>query len=499
MSNQIKHLHPSRRTAGATYHWKPSATLRRAGWTNLRLGMDWDAAIDKARARNREVEAWRNGNRVSEVKAAPRRARWRDLVARYKASDAWQTLRPKSQAEYDSRIRLLTIWAEDGELYLDLLDRQMVIDLRKTLVQDPRKARTAAAILRVLNILLEVRRRRGYGRGQCRRQAEDPDAAEAHPPPAPRSARPLLDSADALGFPHVRLGIVLGFYSMQREGDLLAATGFQIRPVEDLSGDARRALAGPDGQGDRPLAAAGEDGAWVGVALAPPARRGRGGDRRQARRRRTCTSLILYRARGPAVPRMALPARFPGRREPRHRAARRSARITRRPRSIGRSGQGARRHPVPRSSPLRHVLAARAGRAGAADRLDQRPLDRGDAEDPRYLHAARHARRGRRHGHRRRPPGGARRGSPPGTPTRAWFTAGHTARARPRGAAGRDANGSAQIRPASIRTPSQVRCHAPVRPITASPAKAAQRRSVTRKRRQKPTCDHVRQRQAGRI
>lgn len=307
MSNQIPFLHPSRRSPGAVYHWKPSPRLRRAGWTNVRLGEDWDAALDKARARNREVAAWEQGNAGrAETGRAPRRLRWRDLVRRYRESDRYPE-NGKSRANYDSYIALLDAWALDGELLLSDLDRPMIIDLRDALVKDKREYRTAA-LLRVLSVLLRF----GADKGVLPLGIGDRLDIPSPPKRTRRIRRDhlplLLEAADALGFAHVRLGIVLGFYSMQREGDLLSATGFQIRPVEDVSSDARRALAGADGKVSGLWLQQEKTGSWVAVSLAPEARAevegaiAAGRARARAEGEVACTNLILYRNEDRACP-----------------------------------------------------------------------------------------------------------------------------------------------------------------------------------------------------
>jgi hypothetical protein len=247
-TNQIPYLAPSRRTPGATYHWKPSPRLRRLGWTNLRLGEDWDAACLRAMSHNKDVEQWLAANAAGVApNKPPKILRWRDLVADYKASDAWADLKPRSKREYDSRLRILDHWALGGMLRLSDLDRPMIIGFRNTLARDPRRPRTAA-ILRVLSIVVG----HGVNRGWL---ALGLAARMNIPTPAKRRHRIvvdqlpwLLDAADALGLPHVRLGCVLGFFTMQREGDLLATTAFRFREVDDISGEARRALAGADGK-----------------------------------------------------------------------------------------------------------------------------------------------------------------------------------------------------------------------------------------------------------
>jgi hypothetical protein len=257
-TNQIPYLSPSRRTPGATYHWKPSPKLRRFGFGNLRLGDDWDAACVGAVTRNNEVDRWLadNADKAPAARSAPKIMRWRDLVAAYRQSDGkrgkrcgYRALKPKSRAEYDSRIDFLNRWALDGDLRLSDLDRHMIIDLRDNLIQNC-SAYKAAAVLRVLSLLCAFAADRGWlPLGLA--------AKLGIPEPPKRSHRILigqlpllLEAAEKLDLPHMRLGVVLGFFTMQREGDLLATTSFRFRPItgDDISGDARRALAGPDGR-----------------------------------------------------------------------------------------------------------------------------------------------------------------------------------------------------------------------------------------------------------
>lgn len=271
-TNQIPFLTPSRRTPGATYHWKPSPRLRRLGWQNLKLGTEWSAATSAAIAQNDVLDRWLAEHAAG---AAPRKPpkilRWRDLVDAYRSSDAFLGLKPKSRREYDSRIRTLDHWALDGQLRLVDLDRPLIVDLRDTLVKDPRKHRTAA-ILRVLSVLC------GHGTNKGWLPLGLASSIDIPNPPRRRHRLTveqlpwLLDAADRLGLPHMRLGCVLGFFTMQREGDLLATTSFRFREVDDISSEAQRALAGPDGRVLGLFLEQQKTGAAVGVPLVPRAR-----------------------------------------------------------------------------------------------------------------------------------------------------------------------------------------------------------------------------------
>jgi hypothetical protein len=275
-TNQIPYLSPSRRTPGATYHWKPSPRLRRLGWHNLELGKDWNVAVSGAIAQNETLDRWleQHGDAAGVRRPpVPTILRWRDLVAAYQDSDAWLNLKPRSRREYETWLPLLGHWALDGTLRLADLDRPLVVDLRDKLVRDPRKHRTAA-ILRVLRIICNFGANKGWlplGLASAINIPEPPKRRHrilvGHLPS-------LLDAAEALGLPHIRLGCVLGFFTMQREGDLLATTAFRFRPVggDDISGEARRALAGPDGRVLGLFLEQEKTAALVGIPLLPRAR-----------------------------------------------------------------------------------------------------------------------------------------------------------------------------------------------------------------------------------
>ncbi|WP_414902496.1 hypothetical protein ACMT1E_04500 [Sphingomonas flavalba] len=268
--NQIPYLSSQLLADGrVVWHWKPSPRLRKLGWKNLALGDDADKAMIQALTRNRELAAWEAGAQRAAT-AAPQRLRFHQLVDTYKRSPSFTDLKPSSQAEYSSRLRSLEIWAEDGQTIVRDIDRQMVLDLRRTLLTGSKYR--AAALLRVLSLLLQF--------------AEDDGLIAANParhiriPTAPkRTKRVLVEdlphlhaAAAALAHHHIDIGLTLGFYTVQRESDLLATTAFRLRALDDISDQARAALAGPDGQVTAIQLQQGKTDAWVGIPLAPAAR-----------------------------------------------------------------------------------------------------------------------------------------------------------------------------------------------------------------------------------
>ncbi|GGO94912.1 hypothetical protein [Stakelama pacifica] len=253
---QIPRLFEQRLADGTTvFHWKPSKTLRDSGsFTNRKLGTDEALAVAEAMALNRQVAEWKSGTTIS-APAMPRIVRFAELVTRYRDSKAFADLAPSTQREYSSRLEFLSGWAMDGTLPVRDIDRDLVLDLRNGVYEND-SAYTAAAKLRVLRLLLSWAIKANMIRGiDGRIIKENPAASIDIKQPRPRKKRIvhddlpwLLASAEKLGYHHTAIGCVLGFYTTQREGDLLATTRFAMRPIRDLTAEARGALAGPDGR-----------------------------------------------------------------------------------------------------------------------------------------------------------------------------------------------------------------------------------------------------------
>jgi hypothetical protein len=246
---QIPYLDGSRRTKdGRTiYDWNPSPRLRRLGHKRVIIGpVDLATACKQAIALNEALEKGAGG-----IAAAPARRDLpltvAELVRDFKASQDWQELAPGTQGEYASKLRFILSWTNEGAVAVRAISADMVQDLRDALVKDGRKPRTAA-ILRVLRILLNYARRR-------RVIAENPAAHDLRIPEPPTRTRILsheimldiVGTAERAGLHDLALAIELGFWSLQRQADLLALSPLNWRAIEDIDPRDRAALAGPDG------------------------------------------------------------------------------------------------------------------------------------------------------------------------------------------------------------------------------------------------------------
>ncbi len=97
MTRQIPFLHwQTLKDGSQVAHWKPSPTLRKAGFQNHKLGTRGSprdreatkAATRAAEALNDQVAEWRAGKAAARSPApAPRKWRFVDLADAYRASD----------------------------------------------------------------------------------------------------------------------------------------------------------------------------------------------------------------------------------------------------------------------------------------------------------------------------------------------------------------------------------------------------------------------------
>jgi hypothetical protein len=234
------------------YRWIPPRRAR-AAFASAKLGTDHAAAQTAAIELNRRLTAWEVDAKLPDTASvAPGRRIhcWDDLAHDFRtainARLAAGTMSPKTHREYLTQMKWLSKWALDGTLPVRNITADLCQDLRDTLVLRA-SPWVAAARLRMLRQLL------GHAVKPLRMMASNPMDGVPIPTPPARTKRIAIEAMESLaahadGIDHANLatGILLGFFTTQREGDLLAATRISWRAIEDVASFDRIALA-PDG------------------------------------------------------------------------------------------------------------------------------------------------------------------------------------------------------------------------------------------------------------
>lgn len=289
MANQIPYLASHRMKDGrCSWHWKPSPRLRREGWKNSALGITVGKRptreiVDAALAITAQVEAWEQERSLATSPvAAPRAWQFTDLVTAYRASPEF-ALKPKGQPdapgiaastrrEYEVRLRQLEFIFEDGRLRIADIDRDLVQEIRKSLVTPAEDGTRpslfkAASTLRVLRLLMR------WAKNERLIDHDPTDGVEIPTPPA-RAAKldwraiadaAAADGADAVGSRALRIG----FWSMQRREDLCQLNRFQWRELHGVDPRDRPVLVNERGQVMGFRLQQGKTGRWVDCPMPP--------------------------------------------------------------------------------------------------------------------------------------------------------------------------------------------------------------------------------------
>jgi hypothetical protein len=277
---QIQFLTPAQLADGTVvWHWKPSPRLRAVGFKNQRLGTGGapkkpprdiaTAAIDL----NEQVAAW-EANQATAANDAPARplprvVRFGELRRRYVASDAYTGLRPKTQREYKSRLNALEHWALGGDLPVRDIDTAMVRDLRNELVRG--SLHRAAAMMRVLHLLLSW----AEDEAIIPRNSNPASRADMPTPPARRvtmlheARTAIAEAASELGMAWLPLAIDLGFWIVQRQGDIRHFNRFAWRELHDVEPRDRAVLANAQGRVLGFRLCQQKTGTWVDAPVPP--------------------------------------------------------------------------------------------------------------------------------------------------------------------------------------------------------------------------------------
>ncbi|WP_226019738.1 tyrosine-type recombinase/integrase [Novosphingobium sp. FKTRR1] len=247
--------------AGVTnWYWQPSATLARAGWRPLSLGQDEWKAVAAARARNDEVEQWRNGGaKPREIKAPVQPSTFAALIDRYrrervegKKPNGQPLLRPKTRAVYETSLKRLEAWAGKHPVsYITPLRVKALKDANATTVEMGGLGHAAA-----FNLLRQLRQVLDFAESiELIPKGSNPatDFDLGAPPPRRQvweadDEAAFIAAAYKLGKPSMALAIELGLYTAQREGDLIGMTEPQVQELDLFDPVLVQRLAGKDGK-----------------------------------------------------------------------------------------------------------------------------------------------------------------------------------------------------------------------------------------------------------
>jgi integrase len=247
---RIRYLTERPGPRGARYFWQPSTALRARGWQLTRLPDDFAQAVAAAEQLNARVDAWRagtgegpNGERPGRApgEAAAERAAPGSvdaLIAAYKASRFWLVLAPKTQRVYAWCLEKISAWAGDAPAsaitpaLVEKFYQRLQVSGEGERKETPAKA---AAVIRVLRLLLEAGRRLEVrpgvpyvtGNAAARpgltvRRQRQPRLWSAEDIAA------MVAAADQLGWRSVGTAILLNSWIGQRLGDVLALPRWDV-------------------------------------------------------------------------------------------------------------------------------------------------------------------------------------------------------------------------------------------------------------------------------
>lgn len=285
---QIPYFHWQPRADGTLAgHWKPSPRLRKLGWTNWhigdapnRTGAEARGILAQAMERNEALEQWEKARfnplanpdqlAAMTVPVAAPRTLWTvsDLADAYRASVDWTDLADATRREYGSRLRQIEAWARDPagkSLPFRALDTDMVVNLRDTL--RPVSLFKAAGVLRVLRLLLRWGRR--YGAVDVTAGVRIPSTPSRLHKLDWRQAAALADHCQEAGDELLARFVRLGFWTMQRESDVLAFNRLSWRVLENIDPRDRAVLANERGEVKGFRLRQGKTGAWVDCPMPP--------------------------------------------------------------------------------------------------------------------------------------------------------------------------------------------------------------------------------------
>ena len=218
---------------GKRHFWKPSRALRDCGFALQRLSDDRGTAIAEAEQLNRQLDAWRAGDRLPVKADRPGKVAdpyvradtlaW--VIRRYRASRFWTVLKPRTQRGYNQNIKLL----EDkfGDLPVTQWTPQRVEKLYASMfARTPAKAK---AVIVMLQILLKHAAREGLVTSNAAAGAGLVGAKPSGIIWPVEAVMAFAETADRMGLSSVGTAVMINHWLGQRQGDILSMQRTQWR------------------------------------------------------------------------------------------------------------------------------------------------------------------------------------------------------------------------------------------------------------------------------
>lgn len=208
------------------WHWKPSPRLRRAGWSSLDCGTDKHIAFNMAMERNKEIEMWElglhSGSGIIAEKPKALARSMAELIHDYKKHDNFIGLKAKTQGTYLVQLKKILVWTDNGAIPVAHITRQTVLQLRNSLSNNGKMRVADGNLLRVLRLLMQFAVDEGILSINPAAKIKIPGATPRTHIILPEAVELLIDTANRYDMPSIAMAISLGFWTMQRESDLLA-------------------------------------------------------------------------------------------------------------------------------------------------------------------------------------------------------------------------------------------------------------------------------------
>lgn len=271
---RIRYLTERPGPTGPRYFWQPAAALRAQGWKLTRLPDSFAAAVAMAEDLNARLDAWRAGTGEGPGGAAPVAAGTKGggstapratpgsvdaLIVAYKASRFWHGLAPKTQQGYLWCLAAISKWS--GDAPASAITAPLVQRFYESLMTSGTRSAEhratpakAAAVIRVLRLLLEAGRKLEVRTGQpfvTLNPATRPglEVVRRREPRlwSAEDVAAMVAAADRLGWRSIGSAILLNSWIGQRQSDVLTLPRWDVAGGELAfrQGKTRRNVALP--------------------------------------------------------------------------------------------------------------------------------------------------------------------------------------------------------------------------------------------------------------